>query len=195
LQSLPGTGLVLMHVDSGSAAREALRLSFRPANVRVLFVAESPPAGGSFFSAADSELYRATRDAFEAGLSDCARSDPFLSRFTELGCYLDDLCLEPVNQLTERADGSWRRRLQARRDGEARLAETLAALRPAVIIVALKGIVPNVTRAAAIAGCAETERHTLTYPSRWHRHRLAYRRELAALVRDLKRRGVLLPHR
>lgn len=160
----------------------------------MLFVAESPPAAGSFFYAADSELYRATRDAFEAGLSPWEGSGPFLSRFAALGCYLDDLCLEPVNHLTERADGSWQRRLKARRDGEPRLAETLAGLRPAVIVVALKGIEPNVSRAAAVAGCGDTERHSLTYPSRWHRHRLAYRRELAALVSDLARRGVLLPH-
>jgi hypothetical protein len=175
------------------AAREELRLSFRPADVRVLFIAESPPAAGSFFYAADSELYRATRDAFEAGLPD-RKVGSFLSRFAALGCYLEDLCKEPVNQLTDRRDGSWRKRLNARRDGEPRLAETLAALRPAVIIVALKGIAANVSRAVAIAGCAETERHVLTYPSRWHRHRRAYRRELTALVRDLAGRGVLLPN-
>ena len=157
----------------------------------MLFIAESPPAAGSFFYAADSELYRATRYAFEAGLPDWTAGS-FLSRFAALGCYLEDLCSEPVNQLTDRGDGSWAERLDARRAGERRLAETLAALRPAVIIVALNGIAGNVKRAAAIAGCAETERHVLTYPSRWHRHRVAYRRELTGLVRDLARRGVLL---
>jgi hypothetical protein len=32
--------------------REILRRSFRPARVRVLFVGESPPASGRFFSQA-----------------------------------------------------------------------------------------------------------------------------------------------
>ena len=85
-------------------------------------------------------------------------------------------------------------RLQARRDGEERLAQTIAALQPLVIVVLLKGIVKNVARAAAAAGCAKVERHELTYPSRWHIHRLAYRRELTALLRDLARRQVLPPN-
>ncbi|MGZ3552580.1 MAG: hypothetical protein ACXWNK_10860, partial [Vulcanimicrobiaceae bacterium] len=48
----------------------------------------------------------------------------------------------------------------------------------------------NVSRAAAAAGCAEVERDELTYPSRWHRHRVAYRKELTALLRELARRRI-----
>jgi hypothetical protein len=172
------------------AARERLRLRFRPERVRVLFVGESPPVAGTFFFAADSELYRATRDAFEAALPRFRNVDPFLKAFAESGCYLVDLSLDPINQLTDRADGSWSKRLRARRRGEARLAAKLAELRPAVVIVVLKGIAANVSRAVARAGIA-TECTTVTYPSRWHRHRLAYRRELAELLRRLVRRKVL----
>ena len=89
------------------AARERLRLRFRPERVRVLFVGESPPVAGTFFFAADSELYRATRDAFEAALPRFRNVDPFLKAFAESGCYLVDLSLDPINQLTDRADGSW----------------------------------------------------------------------------------------
>jgi hypothetical protein len=156
----------------------------------VLFVGESPPAAGTFFYAADSELYRATRDTFEAALPRFRNVDTFLKAFAENGCYLVDLCLDPVNQLTDRADGSWRKRLRARRRGEVRLAATLAELRPAVVIVVLKGIAANVSRAVARAGIA-AECTTVTYPSRWHRHRLAYRRELTSLLRRLVRRKVL----
>ena len=171
--------------------REELRRSFRPAEVRVLFVGESPPASGSFFYAADSELYRATRDAFQAAVPGCCEPSSFLRCFAALGCYLEDLCLEPVNHLTDHRNGSWGKRLQARRDGEPRLAVTLAALRPEVVVALLKGIAPNVARAAKLAGCADVECHTVTYPSRWHRHRLAYRQELTTLVSELARRGVL----
>jgi hypothetical protein len=180
-------------MDEGAVenAREALRRSFRPALVRVLFVGESPPAGGTFFYAADSGLYRATRDAFEAALPGRFPADRFLECFAQLGCYLEDLSHEPVNQLTARSDGSVQKRITARRDGEARLAKVLAALRPRAIVVLLKAIAPNVARAATQALCSETERYVLTYPSRWHRHRVVYRSELAALVRDLVRRGIL----
>ena len=142
---------------------EALRRSFRPATVRVLFIGESPPAAGTFFYAANSGLYRATRDAFQAALS--SRVDPdFLRSFAALGCYLDDLCGEPINHLTDRSDGSWQRRLQARHDGEPHLAQTLAELRPEVIVIVLKAIAKNVARAVECAGCAGVERHILTYP-------------------------------
>jgi hypothetical protein len=172
------------------ATRERLRRRFRPATVRVLFVGESPPAGGSFFYAADSELYRATRDAFEAALPVFRDADSFLTRFSESGCYLVDLSLDPVNQLTDRNDGSWTKRMRARSSGECHLAATLAELQPAVVIVVLKGIAANVTRAVIRTGVA-TECYTVTYPSRWHRHRIAYHKELAQLLRRLARRKLL----
>ena len=178
-------------VREGASAREQLRRSFLPAYVRVFFVGESPPAAGTFFYAADSALYRATRDAFGAALPSCRGSDSFLTCFAAFGCYLDDLCHEPVNHLTDRRDGSWQKRLKARRGGEPRLAQTLAKLQPQVVVILLKGIAKNVARAACLAGYAGVECYTLTYPSRWHLHRLAYRRELTALVRDLARRGIL----
>ena len=173
---------------------EELRRSFLPARVRVLFIGESPPARGTFFYAANSELFRATRDAFYDAIDGCEGFDSFLACFADLGCYLEDLCHEPVNRLTNRIDGSLNERMRARRGGEARLAQTIATLQPVVIVVLLKAIVDNVARAAATAGCANVERHALTYPSRWHKHRLAYRRELADLLRQLVHRGVLDEH-
>lgn len=163
---------------------EALRRSFLPREVRVLFVGESPPAGGTFFYAADSGLYRATRDAFNEALPELRGGD-FLQQFSALGCYLDDLCHEPVNHLNATE------RLNSRRRGESVFAQTLRDLRPRVVVILLKAIAPNISRAAKLAGCGEIERHVLTYPSRWHRHRIAYRNELSALVRDFVRRDVL----
>jgi hypothetical protein len=172
-------------------AREALRRSFLPEAVRVLFVGESPPAGGRFFYAADSALYRAMRDAFAVALPGCGE-DEFLRRFAALGCYLDDLCLEPVNQLVEPGDAGVRRRLAARHEGEGRLATTIAMLRPRVIIVLLKAIAANVARAARLARCEELERHVVTYPGRWYRTRLAFRAELVPLLEELARREVFV---
>jgi hypothetical protein len=167
--------------------REALRRAFLPERVRVLFVGESPPASGAFFYAGDSALFRATRDAFCAAFGEGA-GEPFLERFAACGCYLDDLCAEPVNRLRG-LDAAKRR--AAHRANEMRLAKTLAALRPDVIVVVMKSIAGSVARAAAAAGCESVERHTVTYPSRWHRHRLAYLEELSALIRNLADRGII----
>jgi hypothetical protein len=153
-----------------------------PARVHVLFVGESPPAGGTFFYAGDSMLFRATRDAFCEALG--TSDERFLAQFAELGCYLDDLCLQPVNELAAAE------RRKARGEGEARLAGTIAALQPLVMVVLLRAIDTNVARAAVRAGCKHIERHVVTYPSRWHAHRVAYHRELTALLRDLSQRGL-----
>jgi hypothetical protein len=163
---------------------ETLRSSYRPPEVGVLFVGESPPAGGTFFYAADSGLYRATRDAFYDAIPELRGGD-FLQQFATAGCYLEDLCRAPVNHLSA-SD-----RLNARRLAEEILAASLRDLQPRAIVVLLKAIVPNVARAATLAGIADVERHAVTYPSRWHKHRVAYRIELAELVRDFVLRGIL----
>jgi hypothetical protein len=159
--------------------RESLRREYLPRDVRVLFVGESPPAAGTFFYAANSVLYRATRDAFGCG-------DDFLGTFARLGCYLEDLCHEPVNRLPLSERGA------ARRTGEPQLTRVIAELRPRIIVVLLRAIEGNVARAAAAAGCANAERYVVTYPSRWHHHRIAYRRELSALMRTFAERGIFL---
>lgn len=79
---------------------EAIRKRFRPSGITTLFVGESAPAGGDYFYNGDSNLYRQIRKAFDSvsGTSGLRAKD-FFERFMALGCYLDDLCLEPVNKL------------------------------------------------------------------------------------------------
>jgi hypothetical protein len=74
---------------------ELIRKRYLTKEVRVLFVGESPPAGGTFFYAANSNLYFATEEAFVAALPALEGKD-FLEEFRRLGCYLDDLCLDAV---------------------------------------------------------------------------------------------------
>jgi hypothetical protein len=164
--------------------REALRRRFLPERVRLLFVGESPPAGGAFFYAGDSGLFRATRDAFREAFHGFDDGQSFLERFANVGCYLYDLCDEPVNRLTNG-------RRAAHRAGEAQLTQTFVALRPQVIVVLLKSIAASVNRSVDAAGLAHVERHVLTYPSRWHQHRIVYRAELTALLRDFARQEII----
>ncbi|MCL4065697.1 hypothetical protein M3484_03830 [Pseudomonas sp. GX19020] len=76
---------------------EKLRHSYRPEKVRVLFVGESAPAGGSFFYKGYGGVY----SEFRRVLAAIPGADiDFLSAFKANGMFLDDLILEPVHYLT-----------------------------------------------------------------------------------------------
>ena len=120
---------------------EALRQRYRPAQVRILFVGESPPAAGSFFYRADSVLFEATRDGFQRAYGSMPDGEAFLERFSAAGCWLWDLSLEPVNRFPEPE------RSAAAFDSEPALAQLLAGLAPENVVVVLKRIEPNVRRA------------------------------------------------
>ena len=153
-----------------------MRRRYRPAQVRILFVGEAPPASGRFFYRADSGLYRAIRDAFVDACPNVAE-DNFLKSFQELGCYLVDLCGKPV----DRMNGVQRRR--ACRNGEVRLARILKRLRPKIVITVVRSIAGNVRRAESRA--AWSGRHIeLPYPGRWTRHRTAFLATLKPILRE-----------
>ena len=155
--------------------KERLRSRYRPAHVRILFVGEAPPASGRFFYQADSGLYRAIRDTFRDALPGLPE-DGFLDLFRNLGCYLVDLCGDPVDRL------SAERRKRACREGEFRLTRTLEELRPEVVIVVIRSITGNVRRAQEKANW--TGLHIeLPYPGRWKTHRIAFKHGLKAVLR------------
>jgi hypothetical protein len=97
---------------------EETRRQFLPEDVRILLIGESAPANGTFFYKANSKLYDATKEAFRLAVPKLVRGPNFLDRFMALGCYLDDLCLTPVNHWRQDNPLAWQRRLQARVDGE-----------------------------------------------------------------------------
>jgi len=162
-------------------SRERLRRQYCPARVRLLFVGEAPPASGRFFYRADSELYRAIRDTFVTVWPSLRSSDrQFLEAFRAMGCYLLDLCAEPVDRLDPRL------RHSIRRAGETRLARRLQKLRPMIVITVLRSIGCNVRRAEAAAGWSGLHVE-LPYPGRWHRFRIMFRRKLMRLLRTALR--------
>lgn len=77
---------------------QKLRESFKPDEIKVLFVAECPPKNDTFFYSAKSFLHYYTRKAFNTFYKDViGNSDNnFLNFFKSKGCYLDDLCHKPV---------------------------------------------------------------------------------------------------
>ena len=157
--------------------REALRRSYRPAKIKMLFIGEAAPASGKFFYHQDSGLYRVVRDAFhsiDASICD----ENFLSVFQSSGCYLVDACPRPVDRLAG----------QARRDiccgGESLLSRRIRNLQPAVIVSLLRSIHGNVERAALKAGW-RGEVLNLPYPGRWIRHREIFLEMLVPRLRIL----------
>jgi hypothetical protein len=161
--------------------QEKLRLSFRPDSLRILFIGESPPASGRFFYQGDSGLYRAMRDAFSAG--DASVNDEnFLTVFRSAGCYLIDLCMDPVDRLDPRE------RRDACRAGEEMLSSAIAATEPPLIVTLLRSIEGNVARAVATADWHGRLIH-LPYPGRWSRHRAAFLAALVPVINDVRSEG------
>jgi hypothetical protein len=118
---------------------EEIRASYRPRRITTLFVGESAPHGGTFFYNQDSGLFREMRKAF--------RGDHlFLDAFKESGFYLDDLVLEPVNQLPPRD-----RRI-ACSQSIASFAKRLSDYKPAAVVILLRSIEAMVAAAMRQAG-------------------------------------------
>ena len=166
--------------DKKARARERLRRSYRPAWVRILFVGESPPASGRFFYQADSGLYRAVRNTFIHVFPHLADAD-FLKSFSDLGCYLVDLCGKPVDRLNRQ------QRRQACVDGEAHLARILKQFQPQIVVTVVRSIAANVKRAQTKAGWTGTHLE-LPYPGRWLRHRVVFERKLVPVLRAIQKK-------
>jgi hypothetical protein len=156
-------------------SKERLRKRYQPERVRILFVGEAPPASGRFFYQADSGLYRSVREAFAVALPQL-REGPFLDAFRFLGCYLVDLCREPVDKM----DARYRKRICAA--GEARLSRRIRELNPEIIIVVVRSIESIVRRAEARAGWSGLTLG-LPYPGRWHQQRNEFHRKLVPMLR------------
>jgi len=166
-----------MAMPMSRPGREALRRRFRPSNVRVLFVGESPPASGRFFYRRDSGLYRAMRNLFE--LADPSVSDEnFLQKFQECGCYLVDLCSEPVDKLESNA------RRAAHVAGERSLRRKIGRLQPEVIVSLCRSILPSVSRAATAANWTGPIME-VPYPGRWIHHNRIFTAKLLPLAKGI----------
>jgi hypothetical protein len=163
-------------LDSGIAD---LRTRYRPKKVTSLFVGESSPAQGTHFYRADSNLYRAIRAAFAAGLGEATVPDgeAFLKLFARKGCWLVDLAKRPVNRLD---DGERRAAVIA---GIPLLTELLRETKPRHVVVIKRDIAVHVERAIAEAGLKQPPSVlALRYPLR--QYRAEFVRELGSFVRE-----------
>jgi hypothetical protein len=115
--------------------RDDVRESFRPLVIRTLFVGESPPLGDDFFYCGSTGMTTYMRKSFGEAFDRTFLSDgDFVAFFRSLGCYIDDLCLEPINKTSS----SERRAKTAASIGG--FAERLSSYRPERVITILKRI-------------------------------------------------------
>jgi hypothetical protein len=119
------------------------------------------------------------------------RPEDFLSAFQYAGCFLEDLAIEPVNDLRPQE------RREACRAGIGSLARRIRPLNPRVIAVISYGIERWVADALEKAGHGSVERERLPFPTSRPRrvdgipYRQVYVNELADLVRRWRRRCIL----
>lgn len=167
-----------------SQSLELIRLRYLPPNgVKVLFVGESPPAGGTFFYHADSNLFRYTKEAFCTAFKYSGTDEAFLDFFRDLGCFLDDLCHEPVNRL----NNVERRRVC--KNSVAGLATRMEGYSPEFIIVLMKGIGDYVRHSLDLAHMSKINQVSLPYPS--HGNQRRYIIELINVLKELRSNKVL----
>jgi hypothetical protein len=142
-------------------------------------VGESAPASGSFFYKADS-LCGYTQKAFAKVVEDVGTKfgHDFLDYFKAKGCYLDDLCLIPVNAMNKAERKScWLK-------GVPLLAKRLAEYKPDVVITILLGIKDYVEEASDRAKLDSAKRYAIPFAGNGTQGR--YVDELAEILRELR---------
>lgn len=177
----PGTPSPVSRAAPRSSLRlptERRRQQYRPRSIVVLFVGESPPAGGTFFYDGNSILFFEIRKTFESSASLRNRRGSFLETFRDLGCYLDDLCLEPVNHLAEP------QRAMKRLESEPALAARIGEYQPRIVVAIGKTTAaPHVQRALGAAALREVRFKTLPFPGR-PMHKQMFAQQLAVILEN-----------
>ena len=129
----------------------------------MLLIGESAPVRGSFFYIKGA-LTTYTARAFEKnyGIKFRDHSD-FFNFFRKCGCYLDDLCLIPVNAMTPK------KREQALKEGIKPLSQRILEARPKIVVSVLRKIEPYVREAVKLTGL-EVIFFVLPFPGNGHQN-------------------------
>lgn len=161
-----------------SAGYEQLRQRYRPqGRIRLLLVGESRPAAGSFFYLANSNLFRATLEAWQAAFGPMPKRESLLNRLQSEGVWLYDLAPAPVNRLRGRP----RRGAVSARSGD--LAALLAAESPDAVVAVKRSLSAVAREAMGAAHLSHEQLHVLPFPL--YQWRAEYVAQLSALFHDV----------
>lgn len=143
---------------------EQLRQSYCPERIKMLFVGESPPAEGEFFYRGclmTTFVSRPFESKFNIQFKD---NQDFLEFFKEQQCYLDDLCIEPVDKMTP-----FERKLKLQ-ENVVPFSKRLSEMKPLIVVSVLKSIEKNVREAVGLSG-VKTIFYSVPFPGNGHQKR------------------------
>jgi hypothetical protein len=154
---------------------EGLRQKYKPDDVRVLLVGESPPANGTFFY--DRSLMTTyTKNAFETATGKSFPSNiEFFEYMKNSGFYLEDVSHVPVNEFVHQE-----RETKLVEESE-RFAERVAEMNLEAVVVVLKKIEKIVRSSLKKVGC-DAEFYVLPFPGNGHQTK--YQAQLIPIVRE-----------
>ena len=158
------------------------RLRYKPPEVKILFVGESPPRT-SFFYHKNSNLYYWIKEAFNKAYEwKLGEGERFLENFKKLGCFLTYLFKEPEKKIKD----ATRSELE---EVTEELAREIEELNPKIIVVLVEDVEFYTRRALRKAG-KETPIYLI---SPWGIGSTAEKfvRKLTELMRALKEEGTL----
>ena len=154
---------------------ETLRNAYKPDQIKLLFIAESPPQSGNFFyhkGSMTTFTSRAFEKVFDRVFSD---KHSFLNFFRLRGCYLEDVCLEPVDKLPQK------QRTMMLEDSIEYFSGRLKEYRPEAIVIVLKRIESQVKKALRKAKIS-CPVYTLPFPG--FGHQKIYIKELRNILQN-----------
>ncbi len=165
--------------DRVETRQERARLQYKPESTKVLFLGESPPSSGTFFYYFDSNLYKYTKDAFQEVYGyQAGAGERFLQFFQSMGCWVDDLCLQPGKPKGAQC-------YQAVPSLAARIREA----KPLAFVGVMLGIEMHLRKAIRLADLEDLPQYFLRFPAQGNQRR--YVDELAAVLRRLQKADIL----
>ena len=160
-----------------------LRKSYKPTNVKIMFVGLAPPTNGSFFYEPTSSLAAYTQLAFTQVLGrDFSDRENFLQFFKQSHCFLDDFSTAPINlkKMTSSEIINWEI------DCNNSLSERLKNDSPLAVIVIMKKVEKYIKKAIDDSQVDINFFSSLPFPAHSNRNREAYVEELSSTLRILK---------
>jgi hypothetical protein len=152
---------------------------YKPATIKVLFVAEAPGNNAKHFYLANTNLYRSVYTAFRELFGEFDTPDAFLHHLESLHCYVDHLSLKPIDKLNASS------RIIAREQSILPLSERIGTYQPLIVLTLMKAIREEVRKAIELSGFESIVLQRVTsYPAGNAANRTAFIREIVDVMRD-----------
>jgi hypothetical protein len=146
---------------------EKVRVSYKPEKIKLLFIAESPPASGQFFyrrSMMTTYTSRAFAQVFNRSFDSAT---DFLNFFQKKDCYLEDMTSTPVNKMSA-VD-----REKTIEMGISQLTEKIRVYIPEAIVIMLRKIERYAKKAITSAGVT-CPVYTLPFPGNGNQNKFIH---------------------